>query len=213
MWTKCNDLFLNIDTMSHQAIGKSNGSPQNSKKLVASKHSDTVPYESIEYLNIRKIAQLLRPTVEKDDIFFDLGSGKGRILCTMARRPFKKVIGIELNRDLCEVARQNAIRLRGKKAPIHIECKDAVQADLSDGTIYFLFNPFGPDTLQEVCEKVRNSLSINPRAITIVYYNAVHQNILRSCEWLKLYYCFYTFTGRRVSFWKNYPLPLKTTCR
>ena len=30
--------------------------------------------------------------------------------------------------------------MRGRKAPIEIVCEDAVHADLSDGTVYCMFN-------------------------------------------------------------------------
>jgi predicted RNA methylase len=138
-----------------------------------------------------------------NEVFYDLGSGKGRILCVMARRPFKKVVGVELLESLCEVAKRNAIHMRGRKAPIEIYCEDAARADLSDGTVYCMFNPFGITTLREVIEHIKSSLSTNPRGITIVYYNAVHEDILRSCEWLQMSYVFHTATGRRVSFWRN----------
>ena len=46
--------------------------------------------------------------VDSDDVFIDLGSGKGRmVLAAAARYPFKRVIGVELAEQLHEVARAN----------------------------------------------------------------------------------------------------------
>jgi hypothetical protein len=75
--------------------------------------------------------------------------------------------------------------------------------DLSGGTIYFMYHPFGPATLCEVITHIETSLLVHPRAITIVYYNAVHEAILQSCAWLQLFHVFHTATRRRVSFWRN----------
>ena len=168
-----------------------------------SKYHDGINYQSPDYWNLRKVANILKPRLSSSDVFYDLGSGKGRIMCFMARKPIKRVVGIELSEYLCEIAKQNADNLRGKNAEIIIECKDVVQADLSDGTIYFMYNPFGSDTMKVVINKIENSLLINPREITIVYYNSVHEYILSLCKSLQMYHFFNTATGRRVSFWRN----------
>jgi hypothetical protein len=74
-----------------------------------------------------------------------------------------KCIGVELLAPFCEIARRNAAGLRGRKAPIQIVCGDAATAELSEGTIYFMFNPFGADTLRDTLENIRGSLSQEPR--------------------------------------------------
>ena len=45
--------------------------------------------------------------VGPDDVFLDYGSGKGRVLLHACRRPFARVIGIELDPDDCAFARAN----------------------------------------------------------------------------------------------------------
>jgi predicted RNA methylase len=209
IWTKMNELFLNIDTIADSPL---NGSvyTDNSSSLGGysekAKYHDNVRYESPDYWCIRKVRKILKSGTEANEVFYDLGSGKGRVLCVMAQRPFMRVVGVELFENLCEVARQNALHMRWRKAPIEIFCADAAQTDLSDGTDYFMFNPFGVDTMREVITNIKNSLIISPSRITIVYYNAVHEDILKSCEWLQMFYFFHTATGRRVSFWKNFML-------
>ncbi len=80
------------------------------------------------------------------DVFGDLGCGMGRIVCVAARKTVRKSIGVELLEPLCEIAHRNATLLRGRKASIQIVCGDATTVDLSEGTIYFMFNPFGART-------------------------------------------------------------------
>lgn len=76
-------------------------------------------------------------------------------------------------------------------------------ADLSEGTIYFMYNPFGADTLRDALDNIRESLLRTPRSIKLVYYNSVHEGILQSCEWLEKYDSFNTVTKRTVTFWRN----------
>lgn len=121
----------------------------------------------------------------------------------MAQKNVRKCVGIELIESLCLVAKNNAVRLRKRKAEIGFICDDATKVDLSDGTIFYLFNPFGAETMKEVLVNIYYTLVKNPREIRIVYYNAVHEEILQSFEWLDKYYEFITFSGLSVSFWRN----------
>jgi hypothetical protein len=121
----------------------------------------------------------------------------------MAQRSIKKVVGVELAEDLCDCAKKNAVSMRGRRTPIVIRCQDAATADLSAGTIYFMFHPFGADTLRAVCQNVRHSLITCPRRVRVVYYNAVHEDVLESGGWLKKYHEFATQSGLRVTFWSN----------
>src|SRR5215218_10190886 len=53
-----------------------------------------------------------RLEVSRDDVFVDLGCGKGRVLYMAARRPFKRVIGIEWSERFSRIARVNLDRNR-----------------------------------------------------------------------------------------------------
>lgn len=205
LWTNWNEVVLNIATESLRGVPISPPNPARpwwrtefSEKAA---HDDGCRYASPDYWYVRKVANILRPGPQ--DVFYDLGSGMGRILCVIARRHLRKCVGVELFEPLCEVARRNADRLRGRKSPIEIICEDAAKANLSDGTIYFMFNPFGPDTIRDVIENIRRSLSNNPRTVTIVYYNARHEPALEAGNWLEQFYQFATAGGLRVSFWRN----------
>ncbi len=203
-WSTLNDFWLNINTTEDQPVRRSlidDGSHLKGDFSDKAAHYDNNYYESPDYVYVRRIARsFINP---ENEVFYDIGCGKGRILCVMAQKPFKRVVGIDLFEGLCEDARANAGRLRGRKAPITIRCEDAAKADISDGTVYFMFNPFGPATMQDVLENMRQSLVTRPRQITIIYYNAAHANILRSSGWLAEVNQFLTATGRCVSFWRN----------
>ncbi len=197
MWVMANEYLLNIRT-DHRFVKWSRYA------LPISEHDDARPYETIDFLYARKVIRVLDPG--PDDVFYDVGCGMGRMLCLMARTSVKKVVGVELFPALCEIARQNALNLSGRKAQIEIWCIDASKANMSDGTMYFFFNPFGPETLNRVIHNIEKSLAEHPRKIKIVYYNAVHESVFNSFTFLKPYHILSSFKGQRVSFWCN-------TCR
>jgi len=165
------------------------------------RYTDNFHYATIGYLNVQKVLRVVKPGPQ--DVFCDIGSGMGRILCVVAREPVRKCVGVELLEPLCQIARRNAISLRGRKAPIQIVCGDATTVDLSEGTIYFMFNPFGGETLRDTLENIRCSLSQKPRAIRIAYYNSKYQSVLEALRWLVKVHEFDTFGGHRVTFWEN----------
>lgn len=165
------------------------------------RYSDNFQYGTIGYANIRKVLRVVKPGPQ--DVFCDIGCGMGRILCVAARKPVRKCIGIELLPPFCEIARRNAERLRGRRAPIQIVCGDATTVDLSEATIYFMFNPFGAETLRDTLENIRGSLSQKPRALKIAYYNSQYASVFDAVGWLVKVREFETFGGHRVAFWEN----------
>ena len=205
MWTKCNEFVLNIQTEPPRDSTAISSDPTKrwwrGEFSAKAAHDDNYNYACPDYWYVRKIVKVASPS--PTDVVYDVGSGMGRILCVFARQRVRKCVGVELFEPLCEIARKNADRLRGRKSPIEIICDDAARVDMSDGTIYLMFNPFGPETMRDVIENVQRSLSTNPRAITIVYYNALYESVLEVGSWLERYYDFHTAGGLRVSFWKN----------
>jgi SAM-dependent methyltransferase len=196
MWQWLNDWWLNIDTMHNPELG-----PEAYERDGAADYR--CQYQGANYLYLVHIARMLTRDAPHQLVFYDVGCGKGRPLCVMARHPFKKVIGVELSADLCETARENAERLRGRVAPIEILNADAGTADLADGNVYFFFNPFGPPTFRRVLASIERSLERAPRRVTLVYYNALHEHVFQSCPWLVRYHVLPTLSGVRVSFWHN----------
>ncbi len=146
-----------------------------------SQYSDPVVYQTPAHKNVKKILDYLK--LGKSDIFVDIGCGKGRILILAAIKGVKKVIGVELDKTLVGIARDNVNKLK-LKIPIEIFHHDAARFDFKEGTVFFMFNPFGQKTLRRVLENIRYSLHTNPRKISIVYRNPVYGSMLDACDWL-----------------------------
>ena len=199
-WIAMNEWYLNIDTSDKVQYEETPGWWRG-PKTSAARHQDNCAYGTPDYYYIYRIIKVLNP--QPDDVVYDIGSGKGRILCVMSRRNVKKCVGIELFEGLCVAARANAGKMRRRRAPIEIRCEDASVADVSDGTVYFLFNPFGKETLTEMLVNIENSLTKNPRRIRIVYYNSVCREVFDGCKSLKRYSEFRTFNGLEIAFYES----------
>jgi SAM-dependent methyltransferase len=192
-WIEWNERRFNIQT------GQNSIDLVDRRQLASSKYDDGLHYHAPDYANLFKIVRILKPT--REDVFYEIGCGKGRVLCVMARQELNRVVGVELVKDLCAQARDNAAQMRGRKSAIDVVCGDACKLDLSGGTIYFFYNPFGPNTFMEVLSNIRHGLGTEKK-IKIVYYNAENEHVFRDAGWLERYAHFSTKTGRVVAFWR-----------
>lgn len=141
-------------------------------------------YDPATYEEIKKILDYL--STGNNDVFVDLGSGKGRVIFIAGVYNFKRVVGIEMNKTRVAISRSIHSRLKRKLTPLEIINSDAGDITISDATIYFIFNPFGAETLQKVIDNIWNSLIINSRRIRIVYFPAAHYSVLEETDWLKI---------------------------
>ena len=127
---------------------------------------------------------LPRGEVSPDDVFIDLGSGKGRVVLLAARYPFKRVIGVELSERLTEIARGNLERNRHRLAcqDIELVTADALDYELPDDvTVAYLFNPFTGETFDRVLRKLIDSVDRNPRTLRLIYLlPREHERIMRT---------------------------------
>ena len=196
IWSCANDFYLGIRTVPRNDL-LSSFSAANTR----SKHRDGVAYQGAAYRNTRRIVRVLDPG--GNDCFYDIGSGMGRVVCIFARRPLCRVIGIDFDPSLCAAARENAARLRKKQAPIDIRCEDAANADLREGTLYFLHNPFGIGTLRDFLDNLENSSVREPRNVRMVYYTSLHEGELVGRPFWVKYFETETLTRRPISFWRN----------
>jgi SAM-dependent methyltransferase len=204
LWTHCNECVLGIRTEPQIPAGyvpdpverwKGEFSPH-------AKNGDNFRYETIGYWHVRKLFRVVK--LGPEDVVYDIGCGMGRILCLAAQEAVRKCVGIELQEPLCEIARRNAASLRNRKAPVEIVWGDAARADLSEGTIYLFFNPFGPETLRDAFENIRASLAQKPRAVKVVYYHAKYRSAVEPLDWLVKVREFERFGGQHpVIIWES----------
>ncbi|GAA1376056.1 SAM-dependent methyltransferase [Catellatospora chokoriensis] len=144
-------------------------------------HEDSSRYTTMGYRTVERVLDHL--DLQPSDVFVDVGSGKGRVLCCAARREVKQVIGVELDAALCDVARDNARRLRGRRAPIAVETVLAQDFDYAAATVFFLFDPFGAATLGQLLDKVH--ADTRGQQVRFAYANPTHDHVFQAQPWLE----------------------------
>jgi SAM-dependent methyltransferase len=110
--------------------------------------------------------------VSDGDTFVDFGCGKGRVLHQAARRPFRRVIGVEISPGLAETARAGLARRRYQHrcASVEIVVADAAQFDVPDDlTIGYFYHPFEGETLAAVLRNIVASIDRHPRRVRLIY--------------------------------------------
>jgi precorrin-6B methylase 2 len=171
--------------------------------VVSIAHADAVHYGTMSYSTVWSILDHL--ALGPSDIFVDIGCGKGRVLCCAATYPVRQVIGVDLSEPLCAIARKNARRLRGRRAPISVHQSLASDFDYSSVTVLFLFNPFGASTLAPLLEKIGREAR---QSLRIAYANPKHEDVFERQNWLERSHRWSAGTSRLehcVSFYRSGP--------
>ena len=75
---------------------------------------------------------------KKDDVLYDMGSGDGRILIQAAKRYGVRGVGVDLNPELVEKARANAIQ-EGVNHLVEFRAADGLTVDISEATVVTLY--------------------------------------------------------------------------
>jgi SAM-dependent methyltransferase len=132
-----------------------------------------VDYEPSGWLGTRRA--LGRHPIHPDDVFLDLGSGKGRVVLEAARRPFRRVMGVELSPQLTAIAARNVDACRPR-----LRCQDVqlVTADVTtfrvpdDVTVVYMCNPFGGPVFQAAVDALIASVDRRPRRLRLSHWIA-----------------------------------------
>lgn len=127
-------------------------------------------YRPSSWIVLRELFRRLE--VGEDDVLVDVGSGMGRVLLVAARRPFRRVIGIEHDGELTAIAQRNVDRNRARLACRDVELLtiDAAEWEVPDDlTVMYLYCPFPDDVLERVLGNVVASLDRRPRSLRLIY--------------------------------------------
>jgi predicted RNA methylase len=94
------------------------------------------------------------------DLFIDLGSGLGLVVILVHLLTGTSAMGIEYDPVYCAYARARAVEL-GLTEATFLNA-DARRADLSNGSIFYLFTPFIDEVFEAVIEKLRRLAKKRP---------------------------------------------------
>jgi len=146
---------------------------------VESEHKkDAYTYIPTQITPLRTVLRKL--DLPKDGVFIDVGSGKGRVLLIAAQTGFQRIIGVELSRELCEIARENVkafLRQTQITAQIEVIESDVATWPIDCGyNVFFMFHPFSRTVLARFLDNLRSSLKQFPRKIWLVYNNPTDEH-------------------------------------
>jgi SAM-dependent methyltransferase len=173
--------------------------------------TEHIYYSTVPYRQIFRIFDYL--SLNQSDVVVDIGCGKGRVLCCAALYSIARVIGVDDTEQLCAAADNNlqTMRHRRTKASV-IHCK-AENFDYSEGTVYYMYHPFGHSTMRAVLERIRTT-GKSEQPLRIVYVNPVHEAVLEDTVWLECYARWrrsdsvrYAGLVHPVSFWRTRSVP------
>ena len=138
-------------------------------------------YVHLEDSPVRVLLDLVdHVSLEADDRFVDLGSGLGRAAILVHWLTGVSAEGIEVQPAYCAYATALVANLGLER--VHFQRADASEADLSRGTVYYLFTPFKGRILRLVWQRLEQEAQ--SRSITVCTYGAVSLSAARQ-RWLR----------------------------
>jgi SAM-dependent methyltransferase len=160
----------------------------------------TLPYRAIFHI-------LDRLALGADDMFVEIGCGKGRVLLAATRYPVAEIVGLELSTELADMARSNLGKQMLGSLRVEVSNIAAQEFDFSRGNIFYLYNPFGPDSFRAVLSRLEHGLREHPRPVRIAYVRPCHEDVFGEFDWLERTGSFevvsWAAQPMAVSVWRN----------
>jgi SAM-dependent methyltransferase len=119
---------------------------------------------------------LIAIPVMPEDVVIDLGAGLGKVVLLTRLLTGARARGIELQATLVGRARAAAARLG---LDVHFTEADARDADIDDGTIFFLYVPFTGPVLADVLSRLHTVAKHHPIVVC-----ALGMDLQRHASWL-----------------------------
>jgi SAM-dependent methyltransferase len=120
------------------------------------------------------------PAETKHYPLIDYGCGKGRALFVAEQCGFKKLIGVDIAKELIDNANENkrVYQPVNKQSEISFLFSDATHYNIPhDAAVFYFFNPFGEDILQKVIHNIKESVKQHPRKIYCIYLNPKYKRV------------------------------------
>ena len=133
----------------------------------------------------RQLRRALPPKeVTDQDVFVDIGCGKGRVVLEAAvGYPFRRCLGVELVPEIYQQAVANIHsaearhrRIRGRVELVNSDIRDFVVPD--DVTVVYAFNPFRGSIWEAAMNALVESYDRVPRRIRLVYAKPLEHDVL-----------------------------------
>ena len=153
-------------------------------------------------ISINFIAKFLDTEIEKYS-FFDIGSGKGKVLLTLSKMSldynFYSFGGVEINEDLRKIAEKNFIAMGVENCKQSAESARTIDlGEQNKNLVLYLYNPFDDEILEEFVKNQKTN------SCFIIYNNPVYPDIILKNGFIKIYDKPHHMSNGRISiFHKN----------
>ena len=127
------------------------------------------------------LAVLAYTHLSATDVFYDVGSGLGRVALLAGLLSAAQVKGIEFEPAYCMYAQERAASLRLSR--VRFLNVDARATDYTDGTVFFLYTPFTGRMFQAVLDKLHSEARAHP--MTIATYGPCTEHMAQQ-SWVRL---------------------------
>jgi 16S rRNA G966 N2-methylase RsmD len=130
-------------------------------------------YQGASYYVLLELFKKL-PSHLKNKNFIDFGSGKGRALFCAEYSGFNELTGVELDKDLVDIANENVKLYKQKRKESHFTfiCSNVLNYVIPENSaVFYFFNPFSETIMLEVEKKISDYQAVTKEEIYIVYVN------------------------------------------
>ncbi len=108
------------------------------------------------------------------DSVIDVGCGKGAALATLARFPHARLTGVDLSREMVEIARKNLAKLK-VVADLH-PCDARAFPDYGDFSFVYMCNPFPAPVVAATASSIVAARA--GRSVRLLYKFPRHEDVL-----------------------------------
>lgn len=115
-----------------------------------------------------------------ENSIFDFGCGKGGALVTFLDYGFKKVGGVEYEKNIYKVLQDNMNKLKLQDSVELIEGDAAAVTDeLDEYNWFYFFHPFSPEIFEEVIHNILDSVARKARKIYLIVINPLVYRLIK----------------------------------
>lgn len=125
------------------------------------------PYEPTPYSVLERLAE--SEYITNDNVVVDYGCGKGRVGFFLNYEIGCKVVGIDFDAKMYDMALENYARASWCKE-VEFVCEGAEKYEVEEADCFYFFHPFSVEILQSVIGKIRKSYYNNPREMMLFFY-------------------------------------------
>lgn len=130
-------------------------------------------YKPTRIRHFRLLIKALK--LPENSVFVDMGSGKGRVLLKASLYKFKRITGVEISSQLCEIAKNNISKFEkilNRNLNVEIVNEDVLKYEIkNDENVFYFYNPFDTYIMEIILERIIKSITENPRKVWLIFNN------------------------------------------